>query len=140
MLEETREELLEKLDAQIERKRMELAHLEITKRCLLELNGEEGEETISKTDFAQHPRTERFGAMSQAEALEVVLREVAPQPMHIKKIARLMVKNGYGAGKKTSKQIKGSITAILSKGAKAGKFKNESRGYWSIVGNQNEEQ
>lgn len=79
---------------------------------------------------------EQFVGMTQQEAVEKLLLGVS-SGLHVTKICTSLVKGGYGNGRKTAKQIKGSVNSLLSLGAKEGKFKQVGRGVYTLSENHN---
>ncbi len=128
-------EMVKKLKSRLEQKKREVVELEISLRYVSDLSEgkeEEEEEPIPKVDMQTPDHSNRFQDVSQDEAITIILREAYPYEHHIRKIARLVVRNGWGNGRKTAKEITPSINATLAKGRREGKYKKVGRGLWKI--------
>jgi hypothetical protein len=129
---ETCEELLEQVEAELERARSRVRDLETTKRCLLSLETKE-EDPQPSADSSLSDSSRRFKGVSQEIAVTLILRE-SGQMLNVNRIVHRLLAGGYGNGRKTAKQIRGSVNAVLSAGTKKGLYENVGRGLYQIAG------
>lgn len=129
--------ILNRYDEEIDKTKRRLLELEVGRKVFLEVSSgkgltDEDDDSLPIIDTSKGDKSDRFVGMPYYEAIEMVLKEAMPEELHVKKIALLLIKNGYGDHRKTSDDIYASVSAALSTGVQQGRpfKKGRTRGYW----------
>jgi len=126
------QQILRGVRIKISELKAKLNDLEATERSLTSDDFMDNELNEPEEATSSDIKSARFNGITQEEAVETLLKEHPGKVWTSAQIARGIVREGWGNGRKTGKQIKSSINSILSRGASEGKYKNVERGKWMI--------